>query len=336
MESKVEGPRSKVLVTGGAGYIGSHAVRELRDAGHAVRILDDLSKGHRGAVPEGVDLVQGDFGDGEVLKRALDGVDAVMHFAGLLSVGASVKDPLSYYQVNVGKGIVLLEAMLAAGVRRMIFSSTCAVYGMPVRVPMDETHPQDPINPYGATKRAFERALLDHARAGLVRAVALRYFNAAGSHPDGTLGEDHRPEEHIIPLAIDAALGRGPGLTVFGNDYDTPDGTCIRDYIHVQDLARAHVLALGALDRGEPFQAYNLGTERGHSVLEVVGAVERVTGRKVPAAIGPRRPGDPPRLVAAAARSREALGFTPVHTEIEAIVETAARWRRDHPAGYPA
>ncbi|HEX6738664.1 MAG TPA: UDP-glucose 4-epimerase GalE [Vicinamibacteria bacterium] len=325
-----------VLVTGGAGYIGSHAVRELLDAGHRVTVLDDLSKGHRQAVASGVSLVQGDFGDRQAVKRALEGVDAVMHFAGLLSVGGSVKDPLTYYQVNVSKGLVLLEGMLAAGVRRLIFSSTCAVYGMPVRVPMDEDHPQDPINPYGATKRAFERALLDHARAGLLRSISLRYFNAAGCHPDGSLGEDHRPEEHIIPLAVDAALGRGPGLTIFGNDYDTPDGTCIRDYIHVQDLARAHVLALGAVDRGEPAQAYNLGTERGHSVTEVVGAVERVTGRKVPATVGPRRPGDPPRLVAAAARSREALGFTPAHTELETIVETAARWRRDHPSGYPA
>jgi UDP-glucose 4-epimerase len=324
----------KVLVTGGAGYIGSHAVRELRDAGHAVTVLDDLSKGHRQAVPEGVTLVVGDLGDAPALQRALDGAEAVMHFAGLLSVGGSVTDPASYYRTNVAKGFTLLEAMLKAGVRRMIFSSTCAVYGMPVRVPMDEGHPQDPINPYGATKRAFERALLDHARAGLLRATSLRYFNAAGCHPDGSLGEDHHPEEHLIPLAVDAALGRGRGLTIYGNDYDTPDGTCIRDYIHVQDLARAHVLALGALEQGEPCQAYNLGTERGHSVLEVVQAVERVTGKPVPAAVGPRRAGDPPRLVAAAARSREALGFTPAHTELEGIVETAVRWRRDHPQGY--
>jgi UDP-glucose-4-epimerase GalE len=323
-----------VLVTGGAGYIGSHAVRELRDAGHTVCVLDDLSKGHRQAVPDGVTLVAGDLGDVAALERALDGAEAVMHFAGLLSVGGSVTDPAAYYRGNVVKGLVLLETMLKAGVRRMIFSSTCAVYGMPIRVPMDEGHPQDPINPYGATKRAFERALLDHARAGQVRAISLRYFNAAGCHPDGSLGEDHHPEEHLIPLAVDAALGRGRGLTIYGQDYDTPDGTCIRDYIHVQDLARAHVLALGALEHGEPCQAYNLGTERGHSVLEVVRAVEQVTGKAVPAEIGPRRPGDPPRLVAAAARSREALGFTPAHLELEGIVETAVRWRRDHPQGY--
>src|SRR5262249_12445484 len=186
-------------------------------------------------------------------------------------------------------------------VNRMIFSSTCATYGNPVRIPIDEDHPQDPINPYGASKRAYERALLDHARAGMIRAVALRYFNAAGCHPDGSLGEDHRPEEHLIPLAIDAALGRGKGLTIYGDDYDTPDGTCIRDYIHVQDLARAHVQALGILDAGEPYKVFNLGTEHGYSVREVITAVERVSGYPVPATVGPRRPADPPRLVGALA-----------------------------------
>jgi len=223
--------------------------------------------------------------------------------------------------------------MAAAGVRRMVFSSTCAVYGNPVRVPMAEDHPQDPINPYGATKRAFERALLDHGRAGLLCAVALRYFNACGCHPDGSLGEHHDPEEHLIPRAIDAALGQAPPLVVYGDDYPTPDGTCIRDYIHVQDLARAHVAAL-ALDAGEAFRAFNLGTGRGHSVREVIGAVERVSGRRVPSEIGPRRPGDPPVLVAAADRVRAATGFAPSWLDLEAVVETAFRWRRDHPHGY--
>jgi UDP-glucose-4-epimerase GalE len=324
----------RLVVTGGAGYIGSHAVRELRDAGHDVVVLDDLSKGHRAAVPAGVELVRGDLGDPAALDEALARADAVMHFAGLLSVGESVRKPAPYYRTNVSKGIALLEAMERAGVRRIIFSSTCAVYGHPVRVPMDEGHPKDPINPYGATKLAFERALVDHAAAGALRAVALRYFNAAGCHPDGSLGEDHDPEEHVIPLAIDAALERRPGLTIFGEDYDTPDGTCIRDYIHVQDLARAHVLALGALGSGEPFQAFNLGTETGHSVRDVVRSVERVSGRRVPATVGPRRPGDPPRLVAAAARSRERLDFRPRQLELDVIVETALRWRRDHPRGY--
>jgi UDP-glucose-4-epimerase GalE len=324
----------RALVTGGAGYIGSHTVRELREAGHQVRVIDDLSKGHRAAVPPGVELVEGDLGDPTALRQALDGVDAVLHFAGLLSVGESVREPARYYEVNVIKGLALLQAMLSHGVSWMIFSSTCATYGMPVRVPMDEEHPQDPINPYGATKRAFERALLDHARAGQLRAVALRYFNAAGAHPDGSLGEDHRPEEHLIPLAIDACLGRREELTVFGDDYDTPDGTCIRDYIHVQDLARAHVLALGRLEAGEPFQAFNLGTERGHSVKEVIDTVGRVLGRPVPTRVGPRRPGDPPRLVASAGRIREAVGFAAEHTELGAIVESAYRWRREHPSGY--
>jgi UDP-glucose 4-epimerase len=324
----------KTLVTGGGGYIGSHTVRELIDTGHEVRVLDDLSKGHRAAIPRGVVLVEGDLGDPAVLREALAGVDAVLHFAGLLSVGESVREPGKYYFVNVIKGLRLLEAMLSAGVSRLIFSSTCAVYGMPVRVPMDEDHPQDPINPYGATKRAFERALLDHARAGLLRAVALRYFNAAGAHPDGSLGEDHRPEEHLIPLAIDAGLGRGPELTIFGDDYDTPDGTCIRDYIHVSDLARAHVLALGRLEAGEPFQAFNLGSEHGHSVREVIETVGRVIGRPVPARVGPRRPGDPPRLVASASRIREAVGFAAEHAELGVIVEGAYRWRREHPSGY--
>jgi UDP-glucose-4-epimerase GalE len=324
----------RVLVTGGAGYIGSHAVRELREAGHEVVVLDDLSIGHRESLPAEVALVVGDLGDAETLRRALAGVDAVMHFAALAYVGESVRDPASYYRTNVVKALTLLWAMAEAGVRRFIFSSTCATYGNPRHVPMDEEHPTDPINPYGASKRAFERALQDHAGAGLVRVISLRYFNAAGCHPDGSLGEDHDPETHLLPLAIDAALGRGPALTVFGDDYDTPDGTCIRDYVHVCDLARAHVLALSAIDEGEAFRVLNLGTEQGSSVREVVDAVARVSGRAVPARSGPRRPGDPPRLVASAARAREALGFEARFASLEAIVESAYRWRHDHPGGY--
>jgi len=324
----------KVLVTGGAGYIGSHAVRELRKAGHGVTVLDDLSQGHRAAVPADVPLVTADLGDAAALEEAAAGADAVMHFAGRLSVAESMTDPFKYYSNNVAKGLVLLSVMESAGVRRIVFSSTCATYGMPVTVPMDEDHPQAPINPYGTTKRAFENALADYARAGRLRAVALRYFNAAGCHPDGTLGEDHDPEEHLIPRAIDAALGRGEGLTIHGQDYDTPDGTCIRDYIHVQDLARAHVLALDAVDRGEPYAAYNLGTGSGVSVREVVKSVERVGGRPVPARVGPRRPGDPPRLVAQADRAARVLGFRPEHSALDAIVLTAYRWREAHPGGY--
>jgi UDP-arabinose 4-epimerase len=263
-------------------------------------------------------------------------VEAVLHFAGLRSVGESLSDPLAYYAANVTKGLTLLEAMAQAGVGKIVFSSTCAIYGTPLRIPLDEDHPQEPISPYGASKRAFERALLDLARAGRLRALSLRYFNAAGCHPDGSLGEDHRPEEHLIPLALDAALGRLPPLTVNGDDYDTPDGTCIRDYIHVQDLAQAHVLGLGALSGGAAFQAYNLGSESGHSVRDVLRSVERVVGRSVPSRVGGRRAGDPPRLVSSAARIRQALGFRPAHVELDGIVETALRWRVDHPQGYGA
>jgi UDP-glucose-4-epimerase GalE len=322
-----------VLVTGGAGYIGSHAVAALLDAGHEVRVLDDLSRGHRQAVPEGVPLVVGRVGDPAACAAALEGVEAVLHFAGLLSVAESVREPELYYRINVAEGLGLLEAMGRAGVRRLVFSSTCATYGVPLQTPIAEDHPQDPINPYGASKRAFERALQDVSATGRLRAVSLRYFNAAGCDPAGRLGEDHRPEEHLVPLAIDAALGRTRGLTIHGDDYDTPDGTCIRDFIHVQDLAHAHVQALGALQAGPPCQAYNLGTGQGHSVLEVVRTVERVLGRPVPAQVGPRRAGDPPRLVAAAVRARTALGFRP-ELGLEDIVRTTARWRREHPHGY--
>jgi len=324
----------KVLITGGAGYIGSHAVREFRDAGHEVVVLDDLSQGHRASVPASVRFVEGDVGDRATLREGLAGVECVVHFAAVLNVGESVGQPLKYWRINLGKGVTLLDAMVEAGIRKIVFSSTCATYGVPVRVPIEESHPQEPINPYGQSKRAFERALKDLADAGVLRAVALRYFNASGCHPDGGLGEDHRPEIHLVPLAIDAALGRRPPLTVFGDDYDTPDGTCIRDYIHVQDLARAHVSALDALDSGEAFRSFNLGTETGHSVREVVAAVGRVAGTPVPFTIGPRRPGDPPRLVASAAKIRNELGFRARHAGLEGIVETALRWRKDHPNGY--
>jgi UDP-glucose-4-epimerase GalE len=319
----------KVAVTGGAGYIGSHAVRELREAGHDVVVLDDLSAGHREAVPSDVTLVEGDLGDRAALARFLEGAEAVMHFAGLLSVGQSVGAPGRYYEWNVVKGLALLDAMKAFDVKRFVFSSTCAVYGVPVRVPIDETHPKDPINPYGASKMAFERILLDHARAGQLKAIALRYFNAAGCHPDGSLGESHDPEEHLVPLAIDAALGRRPALTILGDDYPTPDGTCVRDYIHVNDLARAHVLALEAVSRAdaEPFDAFNLGSGTGYSVKQVVETVGRIAGTPVPATVGQRRPGDPPQLVAAPAKALEKLGFT-TKAGLEEIVETAYRWRR--------
>ncbi len=325
----------KVAVTGGAGYIGSHAVAELLSRGHQVTVIDDFSAGHRAAVPEpAVQMIKGDIGDLGVMTRALANHDAVMHFAGLLSVGGSMKDPRSYFETNLVKGITLLDAAKAASVKRFIFSSTCATYGVP-RGPLTEDHPKEPVNPYGASKRAFEQVLEAYARIGQLRAIALRYFNAAGARCNGSLGEDHRHEEHLIPLALDAAAGRRGALTIFGDDYDTPDGTCLRDYIHVDDLARAHVLALDAVDRMEtPFTAVNLGTGRGTSVREVIQAVERVTGTRVPHTVGPRRAGDPPALVAVPTRSRTVLGFEPAVASIDEIVETAWKWRQAHPQGY--
>ncbi len=325
----------KVAVTGGAGYIGSHAVAELLSLGHQVTVIDDFSAGHRAAVPEpAAKVVGGDIGDLGAMTAALAGHDAIMHFAGLLSVGGSMKDPRSYFETNLVKGMTLLDAAKAAGVHRFIFSSTCATYGVP-KGDLTEDHPKEPVNPYGASKRAFEQVLEAYARIGQIRAIALRYFNAAGARRDGSLGEDHAHEEHLIPLALDAAAGRRGPLTIFGDDYETPDGTCLRDYIHVDDLARAHVLALDAVDRVEtPFTAINLGTGRGTSVREVIQSVERVTGTKVPHAVGPRRAGDPPSLVAVPARSRTVLGFEPRVVTIDEIVETAWKWRKTHPQGY--
>jgi UDP-glucose 4-epimerase len=327
----------KVAVTGGAGYIGSHTVAELLSQGHEVTVIDDLSAGHRAAVPKAVlGLVQADIGDLPAMTLALAGHDAIVHFAGLLSVSGSMKDPRSYFDTNLLKGMTLLDAAKAAAVSRVIFSSTCATYGAP-QGPLTEDHPKEPVNPYGASKRAFEQVLEAYARIGQIRAIALRYFNAAGARRDGSLGEDHTHEEHLIPLALDAAASRRPALTVYGDDYDTPDGTCLRDYIHVDDLARAHVQALSVLDRTEsPFTPINLGTGKGTSVREVIQSVERVTGLKVPHRTGPRRAGDPAALVAVPVRSRTVLGFEAEITSIDEIVETAWKWRQAHPEGYGA
>jgi UDP-glucose-4-epimerase GalE len=325
----------KVAVTGGAGYIGSHAVAELLSLGHQVTVIDDLSAGHLAAVPaSAVRFVRADIGDLEAMTKALAGQDAVIHFAGLLSVGGSMKDPRSYFETNLVKGMTLLEAAKATAVKRFIFSSTCATYGVP-HGPLTEDHPKEPVNPYGTSKRAFEQVLEAYARIGQVRAIALRYFNAAGARRDGSLGEDHAHEEHLIPLALDAAAGRRPPLTVFGDDYETPDGTCLRDYIHVDDLARAHVLALDAVDQTpSPFTPINLGTGHGTSVRAVVQSVEGVTGMKVPHSVGPRRAGDPPALIAVPERSKTVLGFEPAILSIDEIVATAWTWRKAHPQGY--
>ena len=271
-----------MLVTGGAGYIGSHAAKALARAGYRVVVYDSLVAGHRQAATFG-DFVEGDIADVAMLRDTLrrNDVGAVMHFAAFLDVGESVRDPMRYYRNNVGGALSVLDAMNAAGVRRFVFSSTCATYGEPVETPIGETHPQNPINSYGETKLAVERALPHFARAHGLQSIALRYFNAAGADPDGDIGEDHSPEIHIVPRAIAAVRG-GPELQVFGDDYPTPDGTCLRDYIHVTDLADAHVRALEALVETAKSGAYNLGTGHPHSVKDVIGAVEKVTGKKVP------------------------------------------------------
>lgn len=326
---------ARIVVTGGAGYIGSHAVRALIDGGHAVAVLDDLSAGHQQAVPAGVPLLRAAIHDREAVGRLLvdHRADAVMHFAAWLAVGESVRRPVDYYQNNVAGTLSVLEAMRDAGVTRFIFSSTCAVYGEPDTVPMTESLPTQPINAYGETKLTIERALPHIERAHGIKWIALRYFNAAGAHPDGTIGEDHADEIHLIPLAIRAATGGTP-LKVFGEDYPTPDGTCLRDYIHVCDLAEAHVLALRALDNGAPSGAYNIGTGTPHSVKSVIDTVSRVVGRPVAWQSAPRRPGDPAVLYASSDRAQRDLGWTPRYADLEAIVRHAWQWHSTHPRGY--
>jgi UDP-glucose-4-epimerase GalE len=325
-----------VLVTGGAGYIGSHTVKALHAGGVDVLVYDDLSAGHRAAAKAaGAPLEEGNISDTARLREVLaaHSVDAILHFAASLSVGDSVRDPIAYYDNNVGGALSVLKAAVDAGVRHFIFSSTAATYGNPIRTPITEDHPKNPINPYGETKLAVERALPHFERAYGLRSIALRYFNAAGADPEGALGEDHTPELHLIPRAIDAALGRD-AFSIFGLDYETPDGTCLRDYVHVTDLASAHVLALESLRAGGPSAAYNLGNGTPLSVREVLHSVERVTGRQVPAAEGPRRPGDPAVLYASSDRIKRDLGWTPKYEAIDVIVETAWRWRASHPGGY--
>jgi len=323
-----------VLVTGGAGYIGSHACKAFAAAGYRVVAFDNLVAGHRPAVRYGP-FVEGDVTSVEAVQRAIRQyeVTAVVHFAAFLDVGESVREPVRYYQNNVLGALSVLQAMATEGVNRFVFSSTCATYGEPRETPITETHPQQPISAYGETKLAVERALPHFERAYGITWVALRYFNAAGADPEGELGEDHFPEIHLIPRAIQAATG-GELLQIFGDDYPTPDGTCLRDYVHVSDLADAHVKALDRLNRDQPSEAYNLGTGRPHSVREVIAAVERVTGRRVMWRAAERRPGDPAVLYAAAGKARTELAWTPRFPELEAIVRTAWEWRRVHPDGY--
>ena len=323
-----------VLVTGGAGYIGSHASKALVSAGHRVVVYDNLSAGHREAVKYG-EFVQGDILDFTTLTETMKkcGVDAVMHFAAFLDVGESVREPAKYYVNNVVGAVNILNAMAANRITSIVFSSTCATYGEPTETPITETHPQKPINSYGESKLAIERAFPHYERAYGIHWTALRYFNAAGADPDGELGEDHHPEIHVIPRAIDAAHG-GEGLKVFGDDYPTPDGTCLRDYIHVTDLAEAHVRALQTLVSTGTSGAYNLGTGTPRSVRDVIGSVERVTGKKVPWTLAPRRSGDPAVLCASADKARAAFGWTPKYPSLDDIVRTAWTWRRAHPRGY--
>jgi UDP-glucose-4-epimerase GalE len=326
----------RVLVTGGAGYIGSHASKALAFRGYEPIVFDNLSAGHRAAVRYG-QLVEGDILDTAAVRAAIRryGIQAVMHFAAFLDVGESVREPARYYRNNVGGALSVLEAMAAESVTLFVFSSTCATYGEPIETPIAETHPQQPINSYGETKLAVERALPHFERAHGLRSMSLRYFNAAGADPDGELGEDHDPEVHLIPRALDAAHG-GARLEVFGDDYPTPDGTCLRDYIHVTDLAEAHVQALEALAEANRTAAYNLGTGRPHSVREVIDTVERVTGRAVSWTVAPRRPGDPAVLYAAPQKAQAELHWKPRVSELDAIVRTAWDWRRAHPHGYRA
>ena len=324
----------KILVVGGAGYVGSTSVERFVDAGHEVVVYDNLSSGHRAAVPGGARLVVGDIADGRRLRTLLsDGVDAVLHCAARSLVGESMVDPGLYYRVNVAGGVELLEAMRHAGVTRLVYSSTAAVYGEPRRVPIAEADRTQPINPYGETKLAFEGAMRWFCAAHDFRAISLRYFNVAGATERN--GEDHDPETHLMPLVLRVAAGEATHVQIFGQDYPTPDGTCIRDFIHVRDLAAAHLLALEATGEADAsLEVYNLGSAAGFSVREVVEAARRVTGRAIPARPVKRRVGDPPVLVASSRRARRELGWQPKHSTLEQMLADAWAWREAHASGY--
>ena len=323
-----------VLVTGGAGYIGSHACKLLAARGHVPVTYDNLSRGHRGAVKWGPCEV-GDMEDRAKLRSVFDRYqpEAVMHFAAFAYVGESVEQPLLYYRNNVAGSHALLQTVVECGVRPIIFSSSCVTYGIPSTIPIGEDHPQHPINPYGHSKLFVERMLADAGTAHGLRSVSLRYFNAAGADPDGQLGEDHAPEIHVIPRSL-AAAQNGTPIDIFGEDYPTPDGTCLRDYVHVMDLADAHVRALQRLESGGASAFYNVGTERPSSVRDVVAAVERVTGKTVERRSSPRREGDPAVLFASAEKIRSELGWRPQRAELDTIVADAWKWHSTHPAGY--
>lgn len=324
-----------VLVTGGAGYIGSHAVRELLAAGHQVTVIDDLSNGHREALPQAAYFVEGNIKDSALVQKAVRDfkIEAAMHFAAFIEVGESVADPQKYYFNNFTNALSLLSDLRDCGVNKFVFSSTAAVYGNPEKTPIEEDQRRDPINPYGRSKMMVEMALEDFCKAYGLGYTILRYFNVAGAHPDGNIGEDHHPESHLIPRILSAARNPGEELKIFGTDYPTPDGTCIRDYVHVSDLARAHVLALEktAAQKGD---IYNVGSETGFSVREVIAACEKVTGRKLKVIEHDRRPGDPAILVASSSKIRKHLNWERKFPDIETIVEHAWRWHTLHPEGY--
>ncbi|MFN0198164.1 MAG: UDP-glucose 4-epimerase GalE [Planctomycetaceae bacterium] len=325
-----------ILVTGGAGYIGSHVTQQLVRSGYRVVVIDNLHRGHREAVDPQAQFYQLALSEtaqiAEVMQR--HEVDAVMHFAALAYVGESVTEPIRYYENNVAGSLSLLKAMQLSEVRKIIFSSTCATYGIPAQLPIDECTPQFPINPYGWSKFFVERILTDtHQADSEFASVCLRYFNVAGCAADGSIGEDHDPETHLIPVLLQVALGQRPHVTVFGTDYPTPDGTCIRDYIHVEDLANAHIFALKSLQSGDA-RVYNLGIGNGFSVNEVIAAARKVTGAEIPVIYGDRRPGDPPILFTRSERIRTELGWSPQYTDLTEIIGTAWNWFRRHPQGY--
>lgn len=319
-----------ILVTGGAGYVGSVVAKELVGEGQRVVIVDNLQTGHREAVAEGARFVLGDLSDLRLLRQVMsdEKIEAVVHFAAEALVGDSMKNPSRFFRDNICCGIDLLDAMVRTGVRRIVFSSSAAVYGEPVRIPIKEDDPLVPTNPYGESKLAFERILRWYREIHGIEYVALRYFNAAGAA--GTLGEDHKPETHLIPLVLMAAMGSLRCVTINGDDYDTPDGTCVRDFVHVLDLSSAHVLALQKTDS----PAYNIGTGEGHSVKEVIATAQKVTGREIPVEVGPRRPGDPARLVADGQKIRREMHWQPRHSDLEGIIESAWKWLVEHPDGY--
>lgn len=321
-----------ILVTGGAGYIGSHAVLALKNAGYEVIVLDNLSNGHRELVEDvlQIKLIVGDMSDRALLDNIFSthSIEAVMHFAAYIAVGESVTDPAKYYQNNVAGTLTLLEAMLAASVKKFIFSSTCALYGVPKFVPLTEEHPQDPISPYATSKWMVERILSDFDTAYNLKSVRFRYFNAAGADPNGLLGEDHEPETHLIPLVLLAALGKRESIFIFGTDYPTPDGTCIRDYIHVTDLAQAHILGLEYLLKGGESEVFNLGNGSGFSVREVIETAQEVTGKEIKIEERDRRPGDPPILVGSSDKATKVLGWHPQYPNVKEILTHAWQWHQ--------